>query len=239
MTRVPTPPRPACLAAALLLLLPTLPGEPAPTPPPREIAIDAIHRPAPDGLRPLSYHLRCLNPSLDIRSLRHREAARHVKTALSGHGLFEAPPKVRPDLIVEFDYGVEPSGIRYEKVTVPIYARPSDRAIFRPRSRPGRILASPADEVVVGYREITCPVTTREKYLSLSARLNQEHADQVSAPEFWRVRVRIDDDHDDLRTCLPLLATAAMETIGENTGGTTTLTLAGNEPTVRFIRAGL
>jgi len=239
MCRALSPSPLALVVATLSLTLPPLPGETSPAPRIREVSIDAMHRPALPGVRPLSYRLRCGNPEIDLRSLRHREAARHVQTALSGHGLYEAPAKVRPDLIIEMDYGIESSGLRYEKVTVPVYARSSHRPHLRPRSGSRTSLSPSLGTTVIGYREITCPVATREKYLALSARLNRDHADHGAAPEVWRIRASIDDERSDLRTCLPLLAFVAMEKIGENTGGATTLSLAENEPEISFIRAGL
>ena len=48
----------------------------------------AVGEPAANGQ---SYHLRTRNPQLDEGSLRYKEVADYVRTALSAKGMYEAP----------------------------------------------------------------------------------------------------------------------------------------------------
>jgi len=72
----------------------------------REIIVDAINDPA---LTPgLSYRLVSrVNPALSTRGEPlDNKAVAYVKAALATRGWFEAPEKVKPDMIVEMEYGV-------------------------------------------------------------------------------------------------------------------------------------
>ena len=54
-----------------------------------EVEVDSISQPQPKEVT--SYRIVTKNPTADEASLRHKEAAAYVKTALSGKGLYEAP----------------------------------------------------------------------------------------------------------------------------------------------------
>jgi hypothetical protein len=72
----------------------------------REVIVDAINDPK---LTPgLSYRLVSrVNPALSTRGEPlNNKAVAYVVAALATRGLFEAPEKVVPDMIIELDYGV-------------------------------------------------------------------------------------------------------------------------------------
>src|SRR5882672_4982676 len=71
----------------------------------------------------LSYLIRNKNPAVDEESLRYKEAAEYVKTALSAKGLYEAPNPQSADMIVEVDFGIDSPRTRMETSSVPIYAQ--------------------------------------------------------------------------------------------------------------------
>src|SRR5512140_2090871 len=86
-----------------------------------EVKVDALTRPVTANAQ--SYRLKSKNPALGDESLRYKEAAEYVRTALSGKGLYEAPNEEAADMIVELDYGMEAPRTKIEQVSVPVYAQ--------------------------------------------------------------------------------------------------------------------
>src|SRR5688572_19460030 len=68
-----------------------------------EVKVDSLAKPNAENA--ISYEVRNRNPLVSDDSLRYKEAAGFVKTALSGKGMYEAPPGVKPDMVVDLDYG--------------------------------------------------------------------------------------------------------------------------------------
>ena len=62
------------------------------------VKVDAITKPVVTDAT--SYRIKNKNASVAEDNLRYKEATNYVKTALSGRGLYEAPPDVTPDIIV-------------------------------------------------------------------------------------------------------------------------------------------
>lgn len=224
--------------AVLILALGTGAAGSLPAGPPKhEIQIEALCRDPQRCSALYSYVIRPTRPTLDERSLRHREALTHLRTALSGLGLFEAPDGVRPDMIIEFDYGLGTLRTVYIETTEPVYeVQGGDSA------HSGRMTRVPEDARrawLVGYATVKRPVQVMDKYLLVSARVNSPESSETRQPaDLWRVSVRIEDSSEELRGYLPLLAAAVMDQAGSTTDGNVALTLPANSDAVAFIRRG-
>ena len=88
-----------------------------------QVQVDAISQATPAAASAQSYEIQSNDPRVDPESLRHKEVASYVKTALSGKGMYEAPPGVKADVVVSVDYGMEPPRVKYETETFPIFAQ--------------------------------------------------------------------------------------------------------------------
>src|SRR5207248_7187511 len=77
-----------------------------------EVKVDSLAKPKAEEA--ISYQIHNKNPLLADDSLRYKEAANYVKTALSGKGLYEAPENTKPDLVVDLDYGIGPPHTKME-----------------------------------------------------------------------------------------------------------------------------
>ena len=84
-----------------------------------EVKVDSLAKPNAEPA--VSYEIKNKNPLVADDSLRYKEAAGFVKTALSGKGLYEAPPGVKPDMVVDLDYGISPPISKRETVSEPVY----------------------------------------------------------------------------------------------------------------------
>lgn len=206
----------ALLASATLLQVGCF--APPPSPSTRTVRVEAVNRlgePTPVG----SYVVRSRTGE---ESLRFREAARHVRTALSGRGLFEAPANVTPDLVIEIDFGMTPTGLKQETVVLPVYSQ----------------VASELPEII-GYRAVVYPVAHHDKYLTVIAHIRRVDGDERPSTVAWRVQASIQDEKADIRACLPLLAAAVMEQLAADTNGTEEIKLSPSDPLVAFIRKGI
>lgn len=182
----------------------------------------------------ISYRIRNRNPAVDDQGLRYAEAVRHIKTALSAQGMYEAPNSQSADMIVELDYGIEPPRVKHTIYNVPIFGNTANPA---PSGLAESLDASNKD--IVGYQPEISSVTVREKRLSVRAHENRSSSPERPPAEFWRVDVSIDDKSHDLRGYLPVLASAAMDYIGQNTSGEESMVVPANGDAVRFVQKGL
>jgi hypothetical protein len=211
-----------------------------------DVKVDAITQAKAPEMT--SYRIRNKNASMPEDNLRYKEAVNYVKTALSGRGLYEAPPNVTPDIIVELDYGIEPPSVRMEETTEPIYAQTGGGVDYTPVSvtdNKGNVTTrtvpvyAPTQTELVGYREVITPVAIYEKYLHISARENRVATEGKAPDEIWSVNTSYEDESKDLRKYLPLLASASMESIGTNTGSLKTVKLKETDQTVGFVKKGM
>lgn len=196
-----------------------------------EVKVTSINRATPADRDIASYDVRARPNVAAEDSLRYKEAAQHIKTALSARGLYEAPTGASADMIVEIDYEIAPPRLKYEDCSTAIFAVARD-------ANDGRNEMDPTKEVVA-YKENRYSVVIREKRLSVCGRKNQPAKEGRPPEEIWRVDVSIEDESHDLREYLPILASAAMDEIGRNTDGTTTTTLKEDDEAIRFIKKGL
>lgn len=184
---------------------------------PHEVAVEAVCSPATGDREFLSYRL--IQPA-NVREndADHARARQHVRTALSGRGLFEALPGTVPDLVIQVDCGLgAPRGVIRTHL-VPV----------RPENPNPFLNSEPMTLVAVNERVYLAP-----KFLLLTARAGG------SPQQLWRVWASVSDEAVDLEPALPVLAAAAMNAIGSNTGGVTLLRLQPKDVDILFIEAGM
>lgn len=166
-----------------------------------EVTVDAIsNSQKPNGQ---SYRLEVLDPSggVDVELLALATAT--IKDTLAARGLYEAPPSVNPDMIINYEYGVGHGHIK-------IVTERNTDLLLGPMIAP----ASSSKAVVV-----------YEKFIELTAReaVSVPDPDNPGAPakpgeELWNIRASIVDPKKDMAPFLPALASSCIDYIGENTG---------------------
>lgn len=236
--------RAACLALGLASALVWLLGAGCATT--HEVKVDSLSKPPAAPVA--SYELRNRNPLVADDSLRYKEAAGLVKTALSGRGLYEAPPNTKPDIVVDLDYGVGPAQQRREKVSEPVYLNiPGQIRVERIQvgvDSAGRpvyqtvTVQDPPTTEFAGFREYYVTVVVYEKYLKLTARENKEASEGRPAAEVWTVDVTSEGENRDLRKALPVLVAASIEYIGQDTKGQKTVRIKESNSDLAFVRQG-
>jgi len=190
------------------------------------VKVDSICRSSsPTGNR-TSYTLLNKNPAVETDSLRYREAVQRIKTALSSRGLWEAHDAATADMIVEFDYAIEPAHVVYKEAELPVYV---------PRCP---IVGQMAGRELVGLEKSAIPTIVCEKHLSVSCRAVDLGTEGRPPPELWWVSASIEDQRSNLRECLPVLAAAVMEQIGKTTNGLITTQVRQDDPAIAFINKG-
>lgn len=214
-----------------------------------QVQVDAISQATPAAASAQSYEIQSNDPRVDPESLRHKEVASYVKTALSGKGMYEAPPGVKADVVVIVDYGMEPPRVKYETETFPIFAQVGGgvRYVQMPvTDRNGRVVGyqtvavyDPPRTEIIGYEEQVKPVIVYEKYLKISARENREATEGRPPAEVWSVNVSAEDESKDIRKYLPILASATADYIGTNTQEQKPVKIKEGDEVVGFIRKGM
>jgi hypothetical protein len=191
-----------------------------------DLHVDAISRPEAGDHRQTSYTITNRNPAVPTDSLRYREATERLKTALSGHGLWETPDPAAAELVVELDYAIEPARVVYRQVEEPIYL---------PTASPYGAVAA---RQIFGTTTTRVPVVVTEKRLSVTCRENKSPSEDRPPRELWQVSASIEDTDSGLRESLPILAAEVMNEVGRNTAGTIARRLAAHDPAVAFINQG-
>jgi hypothetical protein len=216
------------------------------------VQVDAISKPVEVG-QPAppaqSYHIRTSNPKLDESSLRYKEVADYVRTALSGKGMYEAPHPEKADVIIDVDYGMDAPRVKFETISQPVMAIvPGEvrEQLIPVRDQNGNIIGyrsvlirEPARQEFVGMQESVQPVIVYEKYLKLSARSNQEASEGRLPSEVWSVNVSAEDNSQELRKYMPILASATADYIGTNTKESKPIKISENDEVVTFIKKGM
>ncbi len=219
------------------------------------VQVDAIAQPAVTGQpapAPQSYHIRSQNPKLNEDSLRYKEVADYVRTALSGRGMYEAPAADKADVLIDIDYGMETPRVKFETVSVPIVIQQPGRFVseFRTvmRRRPDGTTEAVEVEVKVyqpgnteflGMQDTIQPSVVYEKYLKVSAHANQEVTEGRAPPEVWSVNVSAEDTSNELRKYMPILASATADYIGANTKEAKPIKIKEGDEVVTFIKKGM
>jgi hypothetical protein len=216
------------------------------TSPTYKVKVDAISKPVPAQTQ--SYKLKSKDPRLGEENLRYREAADFVRTALSGKGLYEAPSEDRADMIVELDYGMEAPRSKIERVNVPIYAQvgggvrydsvPVTDARGNVSYRTVAVYDPPRSELI-GYDDMPRTVTIYEKYLKITARENKAANEGRPPAELWSIHASAEDESKDLRKYLPIIASATVDYIGQDSSSQKVVKVRANGADVNFIRKGM
>lgn len=212
-----------------------------------EVKVDSLAK--PNAASAVSYQIRNKNPALEEDSLRYREAAGLVRTALSGRGLYEAPAGVKPDLIVDLDFGLGAPVSRRETVSEPVYMTVPGRlrtervqvgtdAQGRPVYQTVTVQDPPSTEFA-GYREYQITVTVYEKFLRLSARENKDAVEGRPPAEIWTIDVTSEGESRDLRKHLPILVAASIDFVGQDSKGQKVLRIKDTDKDVAFVKRGL
>jgi len=217
------------------------------------VQVDAISQsaePVTAAAQPQSYEIRSTNPRMDEGSLRYKEVANYVKTALSGKGMYEAPSADKADVVIDIDYGIDAPRVKFDTQSTPIYTqtgggvRYQQMPVFDPKT--GQVLgyrtvavAAPPHTELVGFEDVVRPVIVYEKFLKISARSNKEVVEGRQPPEVWSVNVSAEDESKELRKYLPILASATADYIGTNTKQETPVKLKESDEVVGFIKKGM
>ena len=212
-----------------------------------EVKIDSLAKPNSEAA--ISYEIKNRNPLVTDDSLRYKEAAGMVKTALSGKGMYEAPSNTKPDMVVDLDYGVGPPQVRKETVSEPVYitvpgqirterVQVGTDSQGRPIYQTVTVQDPPTTEFA-GFREYIVTVVVYEKYLRLSARENKELVEGRPQNEIWTVDVTSEGESRDIRKNLPILVAASIDYIGKDSQGQKTIKLKDTNKDIAFVKKGM
>lgn len=211
------------------------------------VKVDSLAKPKAENA--ISYEIRNKNPMVTEDSLRYKEAASLVKTALSGKGMYEAPPNTKADVVVDLDYGIGPPQMRKETVSEPVYitvpgqirterVQVGTDSQGRPIYQTVTIQDPPSTEFA-GFREYIVTVTVYEKYLKLSARENKEAPEGRPQQEVWTVDVTSEGESRDIRKNLPVLVAASIDYIGKDSQGQKTIKIKDSSSDIAFVKKGM
>jgi hypothetical protein len=211
------------------------------------LKVDSLAKPKAENS--ISYEIKNKNPLVADDSLRYKEAASMVKTALSGRGMYEAPPNVKADMVVDLDYGVGPPQTRKETVSEPVYitvpgqirterVQVGTDSQGRPIYQTITVQDPPSTEFA-GFREYIISVTVYEKYLKMSARENKEAVEGRPTPEIWTVDVTSEGESRDIRKHLPILVAASIDYVGKDSQGQKTIRIKDNSSDIAFVKKGM
>ncbi len=211
------------------------------------VKVDSLAKPKAE--ESISYEIKNRNPLVADDSLRFKEAASLVKTALSGKGLYEAPPNTKPDMVVDLDYGVGPPQMRRETVSEPVYitipgqirterVQVGTDSQGRPIYQTITVQDPPTTEFA-GFREYQITVIVYEKYLKLSARENSVPQEGRPQQEVWTVDVTSEGESRDIRRNLPVLVAASIDYIGADTQGQKTIRIKDTHSDIAFVKKGM
>jgi hypothetical protein len=192
-----------------------------------------------------SYRLVPAMPDSDVNSLLSRRLARHLKTALSSKGLFEAPAGVEPALKIAFYTRLEGPFVVTHTVTEPVvrYGLVSTMD-GSPVEGPGANAPS-GGAVEMGPPEygpsrlVVRQVREYRKSLRLTAHRAGQAVAAAPAEPLWSVSVETQDESRNLDRYVHLMVAAAMDAIGEDLKTPRRLRLTDRDGRVLFVQTGL
>ncbi|MBI5693591.1 MAG: hypothetical protein HZC55_26235 [Verrucomicrobia bacterium] len=211
------------------------------------VKVDSLSKPKAENA--ISYEIKNKNPLVADDSLRYQEAANLVKTALSGRGMYEAPPNTKADMVVDLDYGVGPPQMRKETVSEPVYitvpgqirterVQVGTDSQGRPIYQTITVQDPPTTEFA-GFREYIVTVIVYEKYLKLSARENKVAEEGKPQTQIWTVDVTSEGESRDIRKNLPVLVAASIDYIGKDSQGQKTIRIKDTSSDIAFVKKGM
>jgi hypothetical protein len=201
------------------------------------VTVNSVAKPGADTI---SYQLHNANPGLSDDTVGYNKAADYVRTALSGRGMFEAPRGVKPDVVMDVEFGVSPpqnrSVVRSEPIYRDTYARVpvSADAYGNPVYGSGGVSGSE----VSGYRDRVVTTVVYEKYLRLVARAASPAAAGLPPEDIWVVDAKCEGESRDLRKYLPLLVAASIDYIGKDSQGPVRIRIKDQDVDVTFVKNG-
>ncbi|EDY83364.1 hypothetical protein VDG1235_2990 [Verrucomicrobiia bacterium DG1235] len=215
-----------------------------------EMQVDAIKNPQPIDPDADSYVLVPRDPATDTTDLRYKETVSWIKTALSAKGMYEALDPLEADMVIEVDYGMEPPRQEVRVIEIPEYRTvqgPGHYQIQQVRDpATGKIrtiriyVPGRRSTELIGYSQQARTIIINEKYMVLTAKQNKlSESGDAPAEELWSVTVTNEDESNDLREYLPIMASAATDYIGEDTETSTTVKLKSDDEVVVFVKKGL
>ncbi len=160
--------------------------------------------------------------SVDDSTLLYAEAARVVTNALQTKGLHAAPSVEQADFIVDLDYGMAAP-------------RSLGHVVVEPTELPKPVRAGvPTETDITNLRSSARgPI---EKHLVLTAREVKKVGDDEPPRTLWKVELSTVDLSNDMRRYLPLLATAALDQIGQDTGGDQLIRVDENDKSMKLVK---
>lgn len=174
--------------------------------------VDAIKNdPVPTGR--YSFRIVPAGPETTDDGIDFDALAGYVRTALSSKGMFEAPPDTPVDMVIEVDVGMEAPQVVMDEWNLSGWQ--GDDGPQRPR--------------MVVY----------QKYLRITARETPAQAGRRPPREFWSIFVVTADLHGNLRKYVPLLISAAMDSIAENATTHKYVFLTWKDDRVVFLEKGM
>jgi hypothetical protein len=148
-------------------------------------------------------------------------------------------------MIVELDYGMDAPRSKIERVSTPVYAQvgggvryetvPVTDSRGNTSFRTVAVYEPPRSELV-GYDDMPRQVTIYEKYLKITARENKPAAEGRPPAELWSIHASAEDESKDLRKYLPIMASATVDFIGQDTSNQKLVKVRAEGPAVDFIR---
>jgi hypothetical protein len=211
------------------------------------VKVDSLAKPRAEDA--ISYQIHSKNGTAGDDTLRYKEAAALVRTALSGKGMYEAHDAEKADLVVEIDYGVGPPQTKMETMSEPVYRVVPGRVVSQTvqvgTDRNGNPIyqtvtyQEPPTTEFDGYREYQVRVTVYEKYLRLSARENKPAAEGRPPSEVWSVDITSEGESKDVRKALPVLAAASIDYVGKDSHGQKTIRIKDTNSDIAFVKKGM
>jgi len=212
-----------------------------------DVKVDSIAKPKAEDA--ISYQIHNKDAQVGDDSLRYKEAANYVRTALSGKGMYEAPDAEKADLVIEIDYGVGPPQTKLETVSEPIYRVVPGRIVTQTiqvgTDRNGNPIYStvttqePPTTQFDGYREYEVQTVVYEKYLKMSARENKPVAEGRPPEQVWNLDISSEGESKDVRKALPVLAAASIDYVGKDTHGEKVIHLKDTNTDIAFVKKGM
>lgn len=210
--------------------------------------VDAVKNPD-IGEEKKSYRIVSGNPEMDSEDLRFKEAENYVKTALSSKGMYEAPPETEAEMVIEVDFGMEEPRTEMRTISVPIYVtvRSPPRLVKvqvrDPKTGQTRwvemMVEDPPQQQLAGFEERIVTVTVYEKYIRITAREASGGDGDRPPREIWSVYVKNEDENDNLREYVPLMVSAAMDSVDENSSSAKEVVLNDSDERVTFVKKGM
>jgi len=202
------------------------------------VTLDSLAR---ANANPISYSIRTAHPLRQEDAALYVETANLVRTALSGRGLYEAPPQAEPDVVVDIDFGVGPARVHREKLLRPLGGWSGQAAVWN-RDPAKEIYiegAPPMAPPQIKTEEYEIVSTTYEKYLRLTAHERVARTADRPPMEIWTVDATSEGESSDLQEYLPILAAASIDYIGRDSHGQKTIRLKDSDADVAFVKKGM